>query len=69
VKEQLVEAEGVIVAALAAGNFHVRLDSGHAVIARIAGRMDKHHIRIVRGDKVVLELTPYGDPESFARSD
>jgi translation initiation factor IF-1 len=47
VKEELVETEGVIVAALAAGNFKVRLDGGHVVIARIAGRLVKHHIRIL----------------------
>ena len=46
-KEELVEAEGVIVAALAAGNFKVKLDGGHEVIARIAGRLEKHHIKIV----------------------
>jgi translation initiation factor IF-1 len=58
-KEELVEAEGEIVAALAAGNFRVKLDTGHLVIARVAGKMNKHHIRVVAGDKVMVELTPY----------
>jgi translation initiation factor IF-1 len=58
-KEELVEAEGEIVAALAAGNFKVKLDGGHVVLARIAGKMVKNRIRIVAGDKVVLEIGPY----------
>ncbi len=58
-REQPLEVEGVVTEALANTRFRVQLDSGHTVIAHVAGRMRKHFIRIVPGDKVRVELSPY----------
>lgn len=58
-REKPLEVEGVVTEALANTRFRVQLDSGHNVIAHVAGRMRKHFIRIVPGDKVRVELSPY----------
>jgi translation initiation factor IF-1 len=58
-KEEAIEVEGVVTEALANTRFRVQLDSGHKVIAHVAGRMRKNFIRIVPGDKVRVELSPY----------
>jgi len=58
-KEKALEVEGVVTEALANTRFRVKLESGHAIIAHVAGRMRKHFIRIVPGDKVRIELSPY----------
>jgi translation initiation factor IF-1 len=58
-KEKALEVEGVVTEALANTRFRVKLDSGHTIIAHVAGRMRKHFIRIVPGDKVRVELSPY----------
>lgn len=58
-KEDNLEMEGVIVEALPNTQFRVRLDNGHEVIAHISGKMRKHYIRILRGDRVTVQLTPY----------
>jgi len=58
-KEQALEVEGVVTEALANTRFRVQLDSGHQVIAHVAGKMRKNFIRIVPGDKVRVELSPY----------
>ena len=58
-KEDSLELEGVIVEALPNTQFRVRLDNGHEVIAHISGKMRKHYIRILRGDRVTVQLTPY----------
>jgi translation initiation factor IF-1 len=58
-KEKPLEVEGVVTEALANTRFRVRLESGHSIIAHVAGRMRKHFIRIVPGDKVRIELSPY----------
>jgi translation initiation factor IF-1 len=58
-KEEAIEVDGTVVEALANTRFRVQLDSGHTVIAHVAGRMRKHFIRIVPGDKVRVELSPY----------
>jgi translation initiation factor IF-1 len=58
-KEEAIEVEGVVTEALANTRFRVQLDSGHHVIAHVAGRMRKNFIRIVPGDKVRVELSPY----------
>jgi len=58
-KEEAIEVDGTVVAALANTRFRVQLESGHTVIAHVAGRMRKHFIRIVPGDKVRVELSPY----------
>ena len=58
-KEKPIEVEGVVVEALANTQFRVRLEQGHLVVAHVAGRMRKNFIRIVPGDKVRVELSPY----------
>ncbi|MBN2475156.1 MAG: translation initiation factor IF-1 [Pirellulales bacterium] len=58
-KEEAIEVEGVVTEALANTRFRVQLDNGHKVIAHVAGKMRKHFIRIVPGDKVTVELSPY----------
>jgi len=58
-KEKPLEVGGVVTEALANTRFRVQLDSGHTVIAHVAGRMRKNFIRIVPGDKVTVELSPY----------
>ena len=58
-KEEAIEAEGTVTEALPGTKFRVELDNGHVVIATIAGKMRKHYIRILPGDKVRLELSAY----------
>ena len=58
-KEEAIEVEGNVVEALANTQFRVELDNGHLVLAHVAGKMRKHFIRIVPGDKVRVELSPY----------
>ena len=58
-KEEKIEVEGEVVEALPSTMFRVQLDGGHSVLATISGKMRKHYIRILPGDKVTVELTPY----------
>jgi translation initiation factor IF-1 len=58
-KEDKIEAEGEVVEALPSTMFRVKLESGHDVLAKISGKMRKHYIRILPGDKVKVELSPY----------
>lgn len=58
-KEKALEVPGVVTEALANTRFRVKLETGHTIIAHVAGRMRKHFIRIVPGDKVNVELSPY----------
>lgn len=58
-KEEALEVEGTITQALANTRFRVALEGGHEVIAHVAGKMRKNFIRIVPGDKVRVELSPY----------
>ena len=51
--------EGVVTETLPNTMFRVQLENGHVVTAHISGKMRKHYIRILRGDKVTVELTPY----------
>ena len=57
--EKPIEVEGVVTEALANTQFRVQLEHGHVIIAHVAGRMRKNFIRIVPGDKVRVELSPY----------
>ena len=57
-KEEKIEVEGEVVEALPSTMFRVQLDGGHAVLATISGKMRKHYIRILPGDKVKVELSP-----------
>jgi translation initiation factor IF-1 len=58
-KEELLEMMGVVEDVLPDGRYRVLLENGHKMIAYTAGKMKKHHIRILLGDKVSLELSPY----------
>lgn len=58
-KEELLEMRGVVDEVLPDSRYRVTLENGHALIAYSAGKMRKHHIRILAGDKVSLELSPY----------
>lgn len=58
-KEELLEMEGVVAEVLPDNRFQVTLENGVVVTAYAAGKMRKHHIRILAGDKVSLEMSPY----------
>ncbi len=58
-KEALLEMEGVVTHELPDSRYRVTLDNGHTVMAHVSGKMRKHRIRILPGDKVTLEMTPY----------
>ncbi len=58
-KEEMIELEGVVTMVLPDTRFRVTLDNGMEVIAYVAGKMRKHRIRILAGDKVSLEMSPY----------
>lgn len=58
-REKGIEVQGTVVEALANTQFRVKLETGHEIIAYVAGKMRKHFIRIVPGDTVRVELSPY----------
>ena len=58
-KEDLIELEGTVVETLPNTNFKVRLENGHEVLAHISGKLRMNYIKILPGDKVKLELSPY----------
>jgi translation initiation factor IF-1 len=58
-KEDLVEFDGVVSEVLPDARFRVHLESGHEVLAYTSGRMKKNRIRILAGDRVTVEMTPY----------
>jgi len=58
-KEELIETEGVVIEALPNAMFRVELENGHRVLAHVSGKMRMNFIRILPGDKVKLELSPY----------
>lgn len=58
-KDDIVEFEGEVIDTLPNTLFKVRLENGHEIIAHISGKMRKHYIRILTGDKVKVEMTPY----------
>ncbi|MCX5696152.1 MAG: translation initiation factor IF-1 [Candidatus Omnitrophica bacterium] len=58
-KEELIETEGKIIEALPNAMFKVELENGHIVLAHVSGKMRMNFIRILPGDKVKLELSPY----------
>jgi translation initiation factor IF-1 len=58
-KEELIEMQGVVNEILPDSRFRVTLENGHQVIAYTGGKMRKHHIRILAGDAVSLEMSPY----------
>lgn len=58
-EEDKIQVEGLVVEALPATQFKVRLDSGHEVLAYLSGKMRKYYIRILLGDRVRVEMSPY----------
>ncbi|MDR3136644.1 MAG: translation initiation factor IF-1 [Coriobacteriales bacterium] len=58
-KEDAIEIEGIVVEPLPNAMFRVELENGHIVLAHVSGKMRMHYIRILPGDKVTVELSPY----------
>ena len=58
-KEDVIEMEGVVKETLPNTMFRVELENGHVITAHISGKIRKHYIRILTGDKVKVEMTPY----------
>ena len=58
-KEEAIEVEGTVLEPLPNAMFRVELDNGHIVLAHVSGKMRMHYIKILPGDKVTLELSPY----------
>ncbi len=58
-KEEHIEMEGTVIDAMPNTTFKVKLENGHEVVAHISGKMRKHYIKILRGDTVTVQLTPY----------
>ena len=58
-KQAVIEQDGVIVESLSNAMFRVELDNGHVITAHISGKMRMHYIKILPGDKVKVEMTPY----------
>jgi translation initiation factor IF-1 len=58
-KEEAIELEGVVTEVLPNATFRVRLDNGHDVLSTLAGRMRRFRIRVLAGDRVTLEVSPY----------
>ncbi len=57
--KEVIKLTGTVVEALPSAQFKVELENGHTITAHVSGKMRKHYIRLVRGDKVEVELTPY----------
>jgi translation initiation factor IF-1 len=64
-KEELVHLEGEVVLIAKGGNFRVKLDSGHQVLAKLAGKVRRHRIRVVLGDRVTVAVSPYDPTRGF----
>jgi len=58
-KKEAIEVEGIVIEPLPNGMFRVELANGHRVLAHISGKIRLHYIRILSGDKVLVELSPY----------
>ena len=58
-KEDVLEFEGIVLEILPNAMFKVKLENNHEVLAHTAGRMRKHRLRVLAGDKVTVEMTPY----------
>ena len=63
-KEDVIEVEGVVVETLPNTNFKVELENGHQILAHISGKLRMNYIKILPGDKVKVELSPYDLTES-----
>jgi translation initiation factor IF-1 len=58
-EKELIKFEGVVIETLPSTTFKVRLDNGHEVLAHISGRMRVNYIRLLPGDRVLMEMSPY----------
>ena len=58
-RQASIEQDGIIKEALSNAMFRVELENGHVITAHISGKMRMHYIRLLRGDKVILEISPY----------
>jgi translation initiation factor IF-1 len=58
-KEEAIVLEGTVVETLANTKFRIKIDTGHEILAHISGKMRKHFIRIIPGDRVTVEVSPY----------
>jgi translation initiation factor IF-1 len=58
-KEDIIEVQGAVTETLPNAMFRVKLDNGHVILAHISGKMRMHFIRILPGDKVTVEMSPY----------
>lgn len=58
-KQDVIKQDGTIVEALSNAMFRVQLENGHEIVAHISGKMRMHYIRILPGDKVAVEMSPY----------
>lgn len=58
-KQDMIEVEGTVVEALPNATFHVELSNGHRILAHISGKLRMNYIRILPGDKVKVEMSPY----------
>ncbi len=58
-KEDVIEVEGVVLEPLPNATFKVELENGHQILAHVSGKLRMHFIRILTGDKVVVQLSPY----------
>ena len=58
-EDSKIKVDGLVIEALPGTQFRVRLDNGHEVLAYLSGKMRKHYIRILLGDRVALEMSPY----------
>jgi len=58
-KEESIELEGTVVEALPNARFRVEVDNGHRILAHVSGKMRKYYIRILPGDRVKVEVSPY----------
>ncbi len=57
--KDVISAEGVVEESLPSATFRVKLDNGHEVLAHISGKMRVHYIRLLQGDRVIVEMSPY----------
>jgi translation initiation factor IF-1 len=58
-KEEMLEFDGTVTEVLPDGNYRVKLDNDHVILAYAAGKMKKHRIRTLEGDRVIVEMSPY----------
>jgi translation initiation factor IF-1 len=64
-KEELVHLDGEVILIAKGGNFRVKLDNGHNVLAKLAGKVRRHRIRVVLGDRVTVAVSPYDPTRGF----